>query len=142
MTGMQPQPFRLLPQLDELNRPYWTGGERGELVMQACPQGCILHPPVAYCTCCGSKEIAPRVLSGRGTVHSFTVNHHPWNPTMPERYVIALVVIEEQDDVRIMTNIIGCEPDEVHIGMPVQVTFENHEDVWLPLFEPATGGQS
>jgi len=46
------------------------------------------------------------------------------------------VTIAEQDDVRLTTNIVNCEPDDVTIGMPVRVTFEEREDVWLPLFEP------
>jgi uncharacterized OB-fold protein len=37
-----------------------------------------------------------------------------------------------------MTNIVNCEPDEVSIGMPVQVVFEQHDDVWIPLFEPVS----
>jgi uncharacterized OB-fold protein len=51
--------------------------------------------------------------------------------------VIAIVEIEEEPGVRLTTNIVGCSPDDVHIGMPVQVVFEQYDDVWLPLFEPA-----
>jgi uncharacterized OB-fold protein len=138
MTDADTRPFRLLPEVTDLTRPYWTGGERGELVMQACTAcSYIVHPPVSYCPRCGGREISPRVLSGLGTVHTFTINHHVWNPTMPPRYVIALVVIDEQDDVRIMTNVVGCEPEDVTVGMRVQVTFEQHDDVWLPMFTPA-----
>jgi uncharacterized OB-fold protein len=47
------------------------------------------------------------------------------------------IEIEEQPDVRLMTDILGCLAEEVEIGMPVRVRFERHEDVWFPLFEPA-----
>ena len=75
-------------------------------------------------------------MSGRGEVHSVTVNHHPWDGDT-EPYAIAIVVLAEQADLRLTTNVIGCPPEDVHIGMPVRVTFEPHDDVWLPLFEPA-----
>lgn len=78
-------------------------------------------------------------LSGRGTVVGFTVNSHPWLPSFPPPYVIANVAIEEDPAVRLTTNIVGCEPEEVHIGQEVVVRFEHHDDVWLPLFE-STGG--
>jgi uncharacterized protein len=51
-------------------------------------------------------------------------------------YVLALVELDEQDDVRLVTNIVHCGPDEVSIGMPVRVVFEECDDVWVPLFEP------
>ena len=76
-------------------------------------------------------------MSGRGTVHTFTVNHQPWIPGYEPPYAVAIVELEEQEGLRLMTNVVGCPPDDVHIGMPVRVTFEHHDDVWLPLFTPA-----
>jgi uncharacterized OB-fold protein len=55
--------------------------------------------------------------------------------------VIAIVEIEEEPAVRLTTNIVGCSPDDVHIGMPVQATFEQYDDVWLPVFQPAQPAQ-
>ena len=75
-------------------------------------------------------------VSGRAVVAGFTVNEHTWIPTFPPPYVIAIVAIEEDDRVRLTTNIVGCEPDDVHVGMKVQVRFEHDDDVWIPLFEP------
>lgn len=74
-------------------------------------------------------------MSGQGTLHSFTVNHQQWVPGS-DPYVIGLVTIDEQDDVRLMTNIIGCAERDLRIGLAVEVTFEHCEDVWLPLFRP------
>ncbi len=80
-------------------------------------------------------------VSGRATVVGFTVNVQPWLPgfDLDPPYVIANVAIEEDAGVRLTTNIVGCEPADVHIGQEVAVTFEQHDDVWLPLFTP-TGG--
>lgn len=78
-------------------------------------------------------------MSGRGTVFTFTVNHQPFNPDVPTPYDVAIVTLDEQDDLRIITNIVNCDVDSIEIGMPVRVLFEDHGDVKVPVFEPATG---
>jgi acetyl-CoA acetyltransferase len=77
-------------------------------------------------------------VSGRGTVAGFTVNSHPWLPgfDLEAPYVIAIVALEEDPRVRLTTNIVGGSPDDVHVGQEVAVRFEQHDDVWLPIFEP------
>jgi len=138
--GYEPAPFRLLPRLDEYNRAFWTGGEHGELRMLRC-QDCRtwLHPPGPMCPTCHGKRIEAEALSGRATVHTFTVNHQLWIPGFDPPYVIAIVELPEQEGLRLTTDIVGCDPDEVHIGMAVEVFFEHHDDVWIPLFRPAAG---
>ena len=77
------------------------------------------------------------MVSGRGTVESFTINHQQWIPGS-DHYVIAWVSIVEQPDVRLTTNLVGIDENDVQIGMPVQVTFEQLDDeIYLPLFAPA-----
>ena len=126
-----------LPELSGLTEWFWTSGADGQLRIQGCDAcGTLVHPPVAICPVCRSLENAPVVVSGRGTVVGFTVNSQPWSADFPPPYVIAIVAIEESADVRLTTNVIDCELDEVHIGQQVAVTFEQHEDVWLPLFAP------
>ena len=56
---------------------------------------------------------------GHGTVFTYTVNHHPFNPAVPPPYVIAIVELVEQPDLRLAANIVDCEPDSVSMGMPV-----------------------
>ena len=88
------------------------------------------------CPRCYSRALSPHPVSGRGRVHTFTVNHQPWAPGAEEPYVIAIVVPEEQDDVRLTTNIVDIPVDQVSIGMEVEVVFEDHDPVFLPLFRP------
>jgi acetyl-CoA acetyltransferase len=76
------------------------------------------------------------VVSGRGTVVGFTVNQHQWLPGFEPPYVVANVALAEDAGVHLTTNVVGCAPDDVHVGQEVQVRFEQHEDVWIPLFEP------
>jgi len=134
---MPDNPFRVLPRVTPQNQHFWRGGAEGELRFLRCgPCGSYVHPPAPVCGNCLSKDLAPAAVSGRATVATFTLNHQPWVPSADHPYVIAIVEIEEQPDVRLMTNIVGCPPEAVHIGMAVAVEFEEHEDVWIPVFAP------
>ena len=131
------QPFRLLPRITPENEHYWTGGAQGELRLLRCG-ACqyYVHPPQPVCPECLSRELEVAAVSGRAELLTYTVNHQPWIPGFPPPYVVAIVEIVEQKGLRITTNLTGCEPDEIEIGMPVRVLFEQRDDVWLPLFEP------
>jgi uncharacterized OB-fold protein len=124
-----------------VSAPYWDAARRHELVIQRC---CACERHVFYprptCPHCGAHDLAWVPASGRGTVHTFTVARRPTHPAFADRvpYVIAIVELEEGP--RLTTNIVGCEPDDVHIDMPVQVTYEDLEDenaTTLPVFRPA-----
>ena len=132
--------MRPLPELTAATEWFWTSGADGRLRIQGCTAcGHLVHPPVPICPVCRSRESAPTVVSGLGSVVGYTVDHHQWHPAFEPPYVVAVVAIAEEASVRLTSNIVGCEPSEVHIGQEVQVCFEQCEDVWLPLFEP-TGG--
>jgi acetyl-CoA acetyltransferase/uncharacterized OB-fold protein len=128
---------RPLPQLTPANEWFWTAGADGRLRVQRCDDcHALVHPPVPICPVCRSRAWAPHAVSGRATVVALTVNHHRWLPDLEPPYVIANVALEEDPSVRLTTNVVGCPPEAVHIGQEVAVRFEQHEDVWLPLFEP------
>jgi uncharacterized OB-fold protein len=136
---MSDAPFRVLPAITDRNRPYWTAGRDGVLRFQRCGQCRYwIHPPSVLCPRCHSKDIAYEAVSGRATVHTFTVNHQAWMPVPELPFVLAIVAFPEQEGLRITTVIVHCRVDDVSVGMPVQVTFEAHEDddVWIPMFEP------
>ena len=132
--------MRPLPQLTPFNEWFWTSGADGRLRVQGCTEcEALVHPPVPVCPVCRSRSWEPTVVSGRGTVVAFTVNRHQWLPGFEPPYAIANVALTEDPRVRLTTNVVGCEPDDVHVGQEVTVRFEQQDDVWLPLFEP-TGG--
>ncbi len=124
------------PVLDEEHRFFWTSGADGHLRFLRCQScGYYLHPPIPRCPRCGSRDLAPEVVSGCGEVWSFTVNHQSWDGST-EPYVICWVQLLEQEGLRLTSNLVGCRPEDVRIGMPVRVVFEQHGEVWFPLFEP------
>jgi len=131
---------RPLPELTPANDWFWTSGRDGRLHIQGCADcGTLVHPPVPICQKCRSRERVPVVVSGRGTVVAFTINQHPWSPAFDPPYAIANVALEDDPTVHLTTNVVGCDPYDVHVGQRVAVRFEQHDDVWLPLFEPSGG---
>ena len=128
--------MRKLPLLTAETRPFWTGGAVGELRIYRCAD-CSLyfHPPAPVCRHCASRNVAPAAVSGHGKVIACTVNHQPWTPELAEKYLVAVIELEEQAGLQLMSNVVGCDPESVQVGMPVRVTFEQVEDVWIPLFE-------
>lgn len=131
---------RLLPPLDERNRPFWTGGHDGLLLIERCAAcGRWQHPPTGRCAACGGDAV-PSPASGRGTVFTYTVNAHPFHPDVPVPYVIALVELEEQEGLRLPGNIVGCDDDDLRIDLPVRVAFEPQGEHAVPVWVPAAGG--
>lgn len=127
---------RALPRLDAANRPFWTGGEKGQLLLMRC-QDCktFIHPPRPVCRACLSEKVEPEAVAGTGVVDTFTVNYQKWHPAMEVPFVIARVAIDGAPGVLLTTNIVHCAPESVDVGDRVRVTFEAQGDVWIPLFE-------
>jgi uncharacterized OB-fold protein len=138
---MSEKPFRVLPKVTKQNEHFWQGGADGRLHLLRCQScGRYVHPPAPRCPGCLGKEVAPEAVSGSATVATFTLNHQPWVPAPDHPYAIAIVEIDEQKGLRLMTNIVGCPAEDVRIGMRVRVVFEEYDDVFIPLFEPAPAG--
>ncbi len=134
---MSDGPERALPLLSDDSRPFWTEGEHGKLVIEQCERcAYFIHPPTGFCPRCESRETHFEPVSGEGTVESYSVNHRKWMAGLPDRYVLAMISLREQPDVRLPTNLVNCDPDEVTFDMPVKVLFEQVGDIWVPLFEP------
>jgi hypothetical protein len=120
---------------------FWEGVVAGRLLIQRCAACARLrHPPGPMCPACQSLDWDTLTASGRGRVYSFVVAHHPRVPPFAYPNLIALVELEE--GTRLVTNLIGVDPAEVAIGMPVEVEFTRvDEDLVLPLFRRAATGR-
>ncbi|TMB58428.1 MAG: hypothetical protein E6J60_03895 [Deltaproteobacteria bacterium] len=127
-----------LPALEPESERFWRACRAGRLEITRCRAcGWYVHPPRPVCPRCQAREVSWEAVSGRATVVSYTVNHQRWMPGMEVPYTIGLVELVEQADLRLTTNLVGCAPDAVEIGMPVRVTFrEVSDEIALPLFEP------
>jgi acetyl-CoA acetyltransferase/uncharacterized OB-fold protein len=132
-----PAAVRPLPQPTLASAEFWSSGSDGVLRVLRCADcGAYTHPPLPRCRSCRGDRLTMSPVSGRGVVAGFTVNHQQWLPDFPPPYVIAVVALEEDDGIRLTSNIVGCPAGQVRIGMAVRVLFEKAGDVYLPLFEP------
>jgi len=128
-----------LPRIDEESRGYWEALARHELYLQRCRDcGTLRFYPRALCPSCLSSTVEWVRASGRGTVYTFTVTHQNQAPGFREELPYVLAIVELAEGVRMMTNIVGCAPDAVRVGMPVEVVFEDvTPEITLAKFRPA-----
>ena len=135
-AGEQSRPSRPQPPINLDNAFFWEGVQAGELRLQRCG-GCerLRHPPRPMCGICQSTQWDTITSSGCGEVYSYAIHHHPQLPGIELPLVVILVALEE--GVRFVSTLTGASPDDVRIGMPVELAFESAGDeLTLPVFRP------
>lgn len=113
-----------LPAVDDLNRAFFTAGR---LVLQRCEAcGTVQHPPEEVCYRCQGMRFAGVESAGRGQICSYVVAHHPVSPLLGERvpYGIVLVQLDDYPEIRVLGNVVNLAAEELRIGLPLRVTFE------------------
>jgi uncharacterized OB-fold protein/acyl dehydratase len=135
--GAPAKPRRLRAPRAHDNGWWWEGVDRGELLIQKCSEcGRLRHPPRPMCGHCQSTAWTSIASKGRGVVYSYVVMRHP--PIPGYDYPLPVALIDLEEGTRILSNVVGCRPEDVHIGMKVKLSIENvDEELKLPLFRPA-----
>jgi hypothetical protein len=125
-----------LPRPTALSRPHWDGCREGVLRVQRCRDcGHFVFIPQPLCTRCQSDALDWTASSGRGVVYSYSVVHRPPRPAFAVPYVVAIVELEE--GWHMLTNVVECRPEDVRVGLPVEVAFRRMSDeITLPCFRP------
>lgn len=126
----------LKPFVDDDSEPFWSAVARHELVLQRCADCNEYHqPPRPMCPQCHSMDSLEWVPSaGRGEVYSF-VNYTTDRMAYPAMKIpYSVVLVELEEGVRLVSNMLDTEPDDVYIGLPVEVAFDDIED-GLTLFK-------
>jgi len=118
---------------------FWDAAAEGRLVAQRCATcGRLRHPPRPMCPHCQSLDVDVAELSGRGTVYSYAVLHHPQNPAFD--YPLLAVLVDLDEGVRLVSNLTGIDTGDVRIGMGVEVQFvATSGGATVPVFRPAGG---
>lgn len=131
-TGDIPRPYP-----SGWSEPYWEGARRGELLFQRCDDcGAAVHTPAMLCSNCHSQSLTWERSSGTGTVYSWTTVWRPQTPAFTVPYTA--VIVEMDEGWHILSNLIGCDIDDVAVGMAVEVVFHPlDDDTTLPYFRPA-----
>lgn len=123
-----------------MTQPFWDATAQHRFLLQHCG-GCGAHIfyPRASCPSCGSTDLGWAEASGRGTVHTFTVPRRPTHRAFASAPPVVLAIVELAEGPRVTTNVVECDPEDVSVGMAVELTWDETGDdgIALPLFRPA-----
>lgn len=137
-------PPRPAPEPSDHGAPYWAAAREHRLVLQHCPR-CdrLQHFPRPWCTECLGDGLDVVEASGAGTVYAVTVvRRHP-NPAFASRVPYALALVDLDEGVRVMSNVVDCDPESVRVGQRVTVAFESAADgAVVPVFTPTDAGSA
>ena len=128
-----------LPQPNADTKPFWDGCKEHQLRFQKCRNcGLVRWPPSIICPMCYSHDTEWIVASGKGKVYTFAVYHQAYYEAFENDLPYVAAVVELEGGPRLVSNIVGCIPEEVRCDMPVEVTWEDiTEEFTLPKFKPA-----
>jgi uncharacterized OB-fold protein/acyl dehydratase len=134
------RPRRPRPALTQDNAFFFEGAKEHRLLIQRCAQCKTLrHPPRPVCAKCRSYEWDTLEASGRGTIYSYVVNHYPQVAAFD--YPLPVGLIELEEGTRLVANLVGVDPGDVEVGLPVELEWIDHdEDLTLPAFRPVAAG--
>jgi uncharacterized protein len=119
---------------DRWTEPFWAAARRHELVVARC-RDCATPrpmPPGPYCWECDASEVAWERLPGTGEVFTYTVVRQAAEP-----YAVAVIALDGVEGVRLQSDLVGIDPDEVRIGLPVEVVWDDVDaETTIPRFGP------
>lgn len=127
----------LRPYIDLDSEGFWEGVKQHKLVFQKCKYcGLLVHRPRPMCPRCLSTEKEWVPSEGKGIVYSW-VNFVYANAAYPGIKVpYAVVVVEMLEGVRMISNMYDVKPEDIYVGMPVEVVFDDiADDLTLPKFK-------
>lgn len=130
-----PSPLDVAP--DELDLPFWEATRQHQLLVHRCGRCSRCYWPATCCVTHGGDHMSWVPAAGTGTLHTWTVYHHAYAPHLADQvpYVVGVVTLDEGPFMH--TSIVGCEPADLAVGLPVEVAFEDLEDgTALPRFRP------
>jgi len=127
---------RPIPEVSPALAPYFAAARAGRLVVQRCTGcGALRFPPRELCSACLATEAAWQEVSGRGEILSYYVMHQIYHPGFAAEVPYAVVVVKLEEGPKLTSNVVDCPLDEIAIGMPVEVVFEElSPEVTLPKF--------
>lgn len=131
---------RPLPKLQELDtRDFWLATKDKKFTYQKCDDcGAVIFYPKSHCTGCTGTNLSWQTSSGKGTVYSYSVVRQSYHPFFRNKTPYAVAWIDMEEGPRILSNVVGVEDPltQVKIGQKVEVEWEEHEEVNIPLFKP------
>jgi uncharacterized protein len=130
---------KLVPEPTTDTKPFWDALHQGAFKLQRCVDcGKVRHYPRPVCDGCWSMNADWIDASGRGTIHSWTITHHPFHPGFKADLPLVLLTVDLEEGVRMQAQARGIAENDLRIGLPVKVGFNRvKNDLTLPVFEKA-----
>ena len=129
---------RPTPHPSPVSRPFWAGCARHELVLQRCAAcDATVFYPRSVCPHCFSDRLDWAPVSGRGTLYSYTVARRPTHRKLADRVPYVIAIVELDEGPRMTSTVVGTDPEELSVGLRLQVDFDQDEDVTFPVFRVA-----
>jgi uncharacterized protein len=143
---MDPGKGPVVPSPSELTENFWDGARQHMLVIQRCNScGKFQHPPEPVCHNCLSFDLGNAPVSGRATLYSYEIATQAFHPYFEDKipFVIAVVELVEQPNLKLITNIVEAPPDALRVGMQVEVCYGSLTDEFtLPVWRPVRSSES
>lgn len=127
---------RPLPRRTPISAPFFDAARDEKLVLQRCPRDGFFYYPRTRCPECLGDDWEWEQVSGRGVVYAFTIDRVGHDPAQRGRLPLVVAAIDLEEGVRLTSNVVGCDPESVRVGMEVEVVFEDLERETLVLFQP------
>jgi uncharacterized OB-fold protein len=136
----KPKVAPIRPTISDVNRPFWDGCRRGELLLQRCAHCARLRYPASQvCPDCLGAEAQWQPMSGRGTVFSFVVFHRAYHRAWEGKVPYNVALIELDEGPIMLSNVVGVDNAKLAVGLPVAVAFEAvDDDLTIPVFKPGS----
>lgn len=132
------QETKHLPVIETHTKAYWDACRDGKLLIQNCQKcGNLQFYPRTVCINCLSEELGWVRASGKGTVYAFSTIHQAPTPAYAGDIPYSFAIIDLEEGVRMTSNVIDCKPEDVKVGMAVEVVFRSHSpEIAVPYFRP------
>ncbi|AMG90316.1 Zn-ribbon domain-containing OB-fold protein [Bordetella bronchiseptica] len=126
-----------LPELNDLNRPFWAAARQGRLSLQHCAScGHVQYPINPVCTTCLDDRLEWRDVSGKGEIFSYIVYHKAYTPAYADELPYNVAMIQLAEGPRLISNVRHAQGATPKVGDPVQVVFDQvTDDIAIPRFE-------
>jgi uncharacterized protein len=128
-----------LPTPDDYTRTWWEAAADHRLLVVRCARcGRAHHYPRPFCPRCGSDDVSWEEARGSATLYSWSVVYRNDLPPFNERTPYVAAIVELDEGPRMMTNVVGCDPGTLEVGMHLRVDFQAiGDDFTIPVFRPA-----
>jgi uncharacterized protein len=133
-----------LPARDPITDFFWEGLRQHRLLIQRCGDcGFYIHYPREVCRNCFGTNLGPSEVSGRAGLYTWTICAQAFHPFFVDKvpYILATVTLEEQEGLQFLTNVVGVAEEDLTIGLPLEVVFEDFTpELTVPWFRPVSAG--